>query len=236
MQCYIRSYFIVILFLVIFSSHRHTIRISDDMIKARAKSNVVDRTEGTRVARRNATRNARRGISTSSKPTTQQIAQEIQKQSHQSTVKLLTDNVQRKNKRSVAAPAQMDVVQASTRPNKTSLKKKLATRQLQHAVKAADQHHVSAATTTDNIERPTRPMIQAAKTAMIAAGYIFPPRTTLHVVAMPAKSNGRAGGTNPPNTTVMVPQHQQQQPLGNNVRTVSAPSSRGRRRTNARGM
>jgi hypothetical protein len=207
------------------------------MIKARAKSNVVDRTEGTRVARRNATRNARRGILTSSKPTTQQIAQEIQKQTHQSTVKLLSDNVQRKNKRSVtAAPAQMDVVPtASTRPNKTSLKKKLATRQLQHAVKAAEQHHVSGggAMTTDNIPRPTRPMIQAAKTAMIAAGYIFPPRTTLHVVAMATKGNGRAGGTNPPNTTVMVPQ---QQPLGNNVRSVSAPSSRGRRRTNARGM
>jgi hypothetical protein len=167
------------------------------MIKARAKSGIVDRVEGSRVARRNAARNARRGITTSSKPTDQEITREVQKKTHQRAVKELQQTIQQqqsnttttrggKKKKVTFNNNNNDNTLMDIEPpaGKNKLKEKLDLRQQQRAVKEAEKH------LPDYIPRPTRAMIQAAKDAMEQKGYIFPLHTTLHVVPMPGKGGG----------------------------------------------
>jgi hypothetical protein len=203
----------VVLFFLLISS-------ADDMIKARAKSGVVDRAEGSRVARRNAARDARRGIASSSKPTEQEVAQQVQKKTHQRAVKDLNQTVQQanRNKKKVTfnAAAPMDTTGVKQRLNQ-KLKDKIAIRQQQQTVKA------TAALGTDTvIPRPTRAMVTAAKQAMIAAGYVFPPNTTLHVVPTNKHSTNLQAA---PSTVVIPP------PLAPNA----TGSNSGTRRRNSRG-
>lgn len=191
--------------------------LTDDMIKARAKSSVVDRAEGSRVARRNAARNARRGIAASSKPTEQEVSQQVQKKTHQRAVKDLNQAIQQshRNQKKVtfitATPMEATGVKQQL---KQKLKDKIAIRQQQQIVKA---------TATDAaIPRPTRAMVSAAKQAMTAAGYVFPPHTTLHVVP----TNKHPSASQPTPSTVLIAPP----PVSN-----AGGSKTGTRRRNPRG-
>ena len=177
-------------------------------MQARAKSNVEDRAIGTRAARSKAAKSARRGMTTTKEPSAQQIAQEVQKQTLQTTVRTNAQNIMNLTKRrgknktqntnDTTAMSGVDV--AATGNNATSTKthkNRVSVRQQQREMASAAKQlaAVNAGTlpTTDHIPIPTRAMIQAAKTAMINAGYIFPDRTTLHVV--PVASSQRGGGS-----------------------------------------
>jgi DNA polymerase alpha subunit B N-terminal len=194
-------------------------------MKARAKSNVVDRTIGTRTARSKAAKNARRGITTTQQPSAQAIAHEVQKQTLQTTVQTnartimhrskprgaasqnknsSTSNNSNNNNNRNAQGAAMEGVNATTttvgKKGRSTNKDRVSLRQQQREMNQAAKQlaAVNAGTsssvlTPDHIPIPTRAMIQAAKTAMINAGYIFPDRTTLHVV--PVASRGNANTT-----------------------------------------
>jgi hypothetical protein len=173
-------------------------------MKARAKSNVSDRVIGTRTARSNAAKNARRGITSNKEPTPQQVALEVQKQTLKTTVKNAAQNVMtltnnKKKGRSKTDTNAMEGVQASGTKKTLPRKDRVSLRQQQREmVNAATQ--LAAVTnqqlSADNIPIPTRAMIQAAKNAMISAGYIFPDRTTLHVVPVGShRTNNKAPGT-----------------------------------------
>jgi hypothetical protein len=179
------------------------------MIKARAKSGVVDRAEGSRVARRNAARNARRGIATSSKPTEQEIAQQVLKKTHQRAVKDLNQTIQKANRNSKKVTFNpLDTAAGVQQQFKQKLKDKIAIRQQRQLVQA-----------TAAIPRPTRAMVSAAKQAMMAQGYVFPPHTTLHVV--PTAPHPNAGT---PSTVVVPPNAGNQAPPGTRRRN---PRGRG---------
>ena len=88
---------------------------------------------------------------------------------------------------------------SSTRKDRVSLRqqqremntaaKQLAVVNSKQNTSSQSAHSVQVGT-PDHIPIPTRSMIQAAKTAMIQAGYIFPDRTTLHVVPVPSQQRG----------------------------------------------
>ena len=198
---------------------------TDDIMKARAKSNVEDRTIGTRTARSKAAKNARRGMTSNKEPSAQQIAQEVHKQTLQTTVKTNAKNIMNlvSNRRSSSSrnrtsrnggsmeggvesvgntnhPTTKPPTASSTRKDRVSLRqqqremntaaKQLAVVNSKKNTSSQSAHSSSFVGTPDHIPIPTRSMIQAAKTAMIQAGYIFPDRTTLHVVPVPSQQRG----------------------------------------------
>lgn len=183
----------------------------DEIMKARAKSNVEDRTIGTRAARSKAAKNARRGIATTHQPSAQQIAQEVQKQTLQTTVQTNARTIMNLSKQRGAASKNKNTTTTNTNTTtknnsnnkpkgRSTNKDRVSLRQQQREMNQAAKQlaAVNAGTTTatssvlltpDHIPIPTRAMIQAAKTAMINAGYIFPDRTTLHVVPVASRGN-----------------------------------------------
>jgi hypothetical protein len=189
-------------------------------MKARAKSNVSDRVIGTRAARSKAARNAKRGITGSKEPSAQQIADEVHKQTLRTTVQTTAQNIRnlqqqeqkkktpRNNRKAATTTNAMDGVVATETPTRVARKDKVSLRQQQREMNAAAKQLAAVTTVNDNssntlltndsIPIPTRAMIQAAKTAMINAGYIFPNRTTLHVVPV---TSGRTRNNNNMTTT-----------------------------------
>ena len=90
-------------------------------------------------------------------------------------------------------------------------------RQQQQVIKAAEQQ------LGEVIPRPTRAMVTAAKQAMVAAGYTFPPHTTLHVV--PTQKNAAATATAAAATA----------PPSTGASTTTTTGTTGTRRRNHRG-
>ena len=132
---------------------------------------------------------------------------------------------------------------SSTRKDRVSLRqqqremntaaKQLAVVNSKQNTSSQSAHSSSFVGTPDHIPIPTRSMIQAAKTAMIQAGYIFPDRTTLHVVPVPSQQRGH------PTTAATVTTSTRNGPNNNNLHhdgtTTPAMGRGGGRRTGGGG-
>jgi len=159
------------------------------------KVSNADRSQATSRAKRDAAVNARRGLRSSGKATKMEIEQQVQKQANQTAI-------QKANQQNTKKKATHIHTNAQTKKQEREI--------LRAGQKAAKAEHVTL--------KPTKKQLQAAREAMIDAGYVFPPAHVIDIVPKPK----------PPKATTTANKQQQQQPNkknNNNKRGAGAGGS-----------